>query len=221
MTQTGFSNAIVNAMLGWLKGLAAWVLRLFNLSGGGSPLKFLANNWLKLLIICLIIGVAMDFLVWILRWRPYWVWFHKKRVIINDKNFFAHENDTFDGDDPWTRGSRSVRSSARPAARPARDWEDSEYVVRSQANRVREERRRVARTERQRQAEVGKAAPRDVFQDDLFNVNAKQKFSDKYEDEVFNVSNLPRLPKSERRPTSSVRRQQRGGTSSQQRSERQ
>ena len=120
MTQTGFSNAIVNAMLGWLKGLAAWVLRLFNLSGGGSPLKFLANNWLKLLIICLIIGVAMDFLVWILRWRPYWVWFHKKRVIINDKNFFAHENDTFDGDDPWTRGSRSVRSSAHPAARPAR-----------------------------------------------------------------------------------------------------
>ena len=146
MTQTGFTNAIVNAMLGWLKGLATWVLRLFNLSGGGSPLKFLANNWLKLLIICLIIGVVMDFLVWILRWRPYWVWFHKKRVIINDKNFFAHENDTSDADDPWERGSRSVRSSARPVAKPARDWEDSEYVVRSQANRVREERRRVART---------------------------------------------------------------------------
>ena len=70
MTQTGFTNAIVNAMLGWLKGLATWVLRLFNLSGGGSPLRFLANNWLKLLIICLIIGVAMDRVVWLLRWRP-------------------------------------------------------------------------------------------------------------------------------------------------------
>ena len=33
MTQTGYTNAIVNAMLGWLKGLASWVLRLFNLSG--------------------------------------------------------------------------------------------------------------------------------------------------------------------------------------------
>ena len=44
---------------------------------------------------------------------------------------------------------------------------------------------------------------RDVFQDDLFNVNAKQKFSDKYEDEVFNVSNLPRperRPRQEQRP---------------------
>ena len=58
MTQTGYTNAIVNAMLGWLKGLASWVLRLFNLSGGFSPLKFLANNWLRLLIFFLILGVV-------------------------------------------------------------------------------------------------------------------------------------------------------------------
>ena len=195
MTQTGFTNAIVNAMLGWLKGLATWVLRLFNLSGGGSPLRFLANNWLKLLIICLIIGVAMDRVVWLLRWRPYWVWFRKKRVIINDRNFFAHENDVSEHDDGWLQEKRG----ARPAARPARDWEDNEYVVRSQDNRQRDARRTAARTERRRQAEAGKAAPRDVFQDDMFNVNAKQKFSDKYEDEVFNVTNLPKLKKPEHR----------------------
>ena len=38
MTQTGYTNAIVNGMLGWLKGLASWVLRLCNLSGGFAPL---------------------------------------------------------------------------------------------------------------------------------------------------------------------------------------
>ena len=39
MTISGYSNAIVDLMLGWLKGLANWVLRLFNLAGsaGGSP----------------------------------------------------------------------------------------------------------------------------------------------------------------------------------------
>ena len=63
MTQTGYSNAIVNAMLGWLKGLAGWVLKLFNLSAGFSPLEFLANNWLKLLVFFLILGVAVDLLV--------------------------------------------------------------------------------------------------------------------------------------------------------------
>ena len=33
MTISGYSNAIVDVMLGWLKGLANWVLRLFNLAG--------------------------------------------------------------------------------------------------------------------------------------------------------------------------------------------
>ena len=181
MTQTGYSNAVVNAMLGWLKGLATWVLRLFNLSGGGSPLKFLADNWLKLLIICLIIGVVMDRLVWILRWRPHWVWFHKKRVIINDKNFFADENDT--------TGGKGVRKGNRPM-RPAQAWEDSEYVVRGQVNRERERRRREAQQARNREG-----VSKDVFRDDMFNVNVKQKYSDKYEDEVFNLSNLPKPAK--------------------------
>ena len=116
-------------------------------------------------------------------------------MIINDRNFFAHENDVSEHDDGWLQEKRS----ARPAARPARDWEDNEYVVRSQVNRQRDARRTAARTERRRQAEAGKAAPRDVFQDDMFNVNAKQKFSDKYEDEVFNVTNLPKLKKPEHR----------------------
>ena len=39
MTQSGYASALVNVMLGWLKGLASWVLKLFNLAGGGlSPL---------------------------------------------------------------------------------------------------------------------------------------------------------------------------------------
>ena len=82
MTQTAYTNALVNLTLGWLKGLANWVLKLFNLAGsGGSPLLWLSENWLKLLIILLIIGVALDWLVWMIRWRPYWVWFRKKRII--------------------------------------------------------------------------------------------------------------------------------------------
>ena len=197
MTQTGYANAIVNAMLGWLKGLASWVLRLFNLSGGFSPLKFLADNWLKLLIFFLILGVALDLLVWLIRWRPHWVWFRKKRVIINDKNFFADEK-YIDSPEDLERRSAPRRRSA-PAERPRRNWEDSDFVVRSAASRRRESQAQRtgagARGSHVKSMQVGRrpqAESRDVFQDDLFNVNAKQKFSDKYEDEVFNVSNLPR-----------------------------
>lgn len=189
MTQTGYSNAIVDAMLGWLKGLASWVLRLFNLSAGGSPLKFLANNWLQILIILLILGVAADIIIWLIRWRPHWVWFKKKRVIINDKNFFDREHDI--DDDDWQPRRKSA------SRRPRRNWEDSEYVVPSTV--VRNKRfaarsRHVKSMQLRDQEAAREAAERehtDVFQDDLFNVNVKQKFSDKYEDEVFDVDSLP------------------------------
>ena len=200
MTQTGYANAIVNAMLGWLKGLASWVLRLFNLSGGFSPLKFLADNWLKLLIVLLVVGVVMDLLIWLIRWRPHWVWFRKKRVIINDKNFFADEKYIDSPEDLKRRGAPRRRSA--PVEKPRRNWEDSDFVVRSAASRRRESQAQRtgagARGSHVKSMQVGRrpqAESRDVFQDDLFNVNAKQKFSDKYEDEVFNVSNLPRPAK--------------------------
>ena len=36
MTQSGYSSALVNVMLGWLKALASWVLKLFNPWARGS-----------------------------------------------------------------------------------------------------------------------------------------------------------------------------------------
>ena len=188
MTQTGYANAIVDAMLGWLKGLAGWVLQLFNLSGGASPLKFLADNWLKLLVLLLIIGVAVDLLVWLIRWRPYWIWFRKKRVLINDADFFAHEAELDEG-------------AGRRKAASKRNWVDHEYVVPSKV--VPKPAPRPA-SKAKKEADLW-AEPKDVFQDDLFNVNAKQKFSDKYEDEVFNVSNLPR-PKKVERPAAKAKK---------------
>ena len=192
MTQTGYSNAIVNAMLGWLKGLASWVLKLFNLSGGFSPLKFLADHWLQLLIIFLVIGVVVDLLVWLIRWRPHWVWLHKKRVIINDKNFFAQEKYVDDSDRWDAPPERKPSATGRPA-KPRRNWEDSEFVVPSAQRRRREEEanRRAAYVKSMQLKRREQEEATDVFRDGLFNVNAKQKFSDKYEDEVFSVSNLP------------------------------
>ena len=210
MTQTGYTNAIVNAMLGWLKGLASWVLRLFNLSGGFSPLKFLADNWLQLLIFFLILGVVIDLLVWLIRWRPHWVWFRKKRVIINDKNFFAQEkyiDDTDDWDVP-------ARKTASHTARPRRNWEDNDFVVPGNDRRRREEQamRRKAHVKSMQMNAQSKETT-DIFQDGMFNVNAKQKFSDKYEDEVFSVSDLPKPQRSAPERRSGARPAQRSRAS--------
>lgn len=85
------SNSVLNILLFWLNRLAKWALGLFDLSEGFSPLKWLANNWLGILIALLIIGLAVDLLVWLLRWRPHWIWFNKKRIIIDDDHFFDGE----------------------------------------------------------------------------------------------------------------------------------
>ena len=131
MTISGYSNAIVDLMLGWLKGLANWVLRLFNLAGSanGSPLVWLSQNWLKLLIFFLALGIILDRLVWLIRWRPYWVWFRKERVIVNDDRFFI--NSDIDRADDWEGDLAS-------------NWDEHDYVVASTVVKRQEARKRAA-----------------------------------------------------------------------------
>ena len=122
MTQTGYANAIINTMLGWLKALANWVLKLFNLAGGGSPLAWLSKNWLKLLILFMVIGVVTDFVVWMLRWRPYWAWLKRKRIIVNDERMLSGEQFA-DEDSKHSDGLRSQsyvvkNRNPRPAPKP-------------------------------------------------------------------------------------------------------
>lgn len=205
MTMSGYSNAVVDVMLGWLKGFANWVLRLFNLAGSArtSPLLWLSHNWLKLLIFFMVLGVVLDRLVWLIRWRPYWVWFRKERIIVNDDKFFTGaEADALDDDDDLDRnwgeqdyvvastvvkrrdGGKSrgavVRGGRRPAgkrgttsnAKPARAAKPHAQAAEAAAKPQRREKPANA--------------------DDLFGVDLERPdVSDFYEDEVFNVSNLP------------------------------
>lgn len=184
MTQTGYANAVVNIMLGWLKGLANWVLKLFNLAGsGGNPLMWLSENWLKLLIVLLVAGVVLDWLVWMIRWRPYWVWFKKKRIIVNDERFLEGEDIDTDDEDVLMDQQYVVPSAVVRRG----NAQNTDMMQRSRS----QQRRRSAvvpsraRTER-------RAISRDVFSDDLFEVgHDREDYSDFYEDEVFNVSSLP------------------------------
>lgn len=233
MTITGYSNAIVNLMLSWLKGLANWVLRLFNLAGsvGGSPLLWLSENWLKLLAFFLILGLALDRLVWLIRWRPYWVWFRKERIIVNDDKFFAHENLEFDED--WDEDDGELHKNwqerdyvvASTVVKRSDDAHTRRSVVRSvspdldESNRKHMTARTYARSEKsfsgkkkapsrskecvERMHNYKKPRPvqrkrtensyrHEIRDEDLFGVATNQPdVSDFYEDEVFNVSNLP------------------------------
>lgn len=157
------STAIMNMMLGWLKGVANWILGLFDLAGtsGFSPLTWLSDNWLMLLVILLAAGVVIDIIIWLVRWRPHWVWFNKKRIVINDDNFFAGEELVDSGlyDPSLFVTERPVRR--RPA--PQRNT-------------------RIDSSRKRRPAKSG---------DDIFDVSGGSSMYSGGEDEVFNISDLP------------------------------
>lgn len=216
MTISGYSNAIVDAMLGWLKGFANWVLRLFNLAGsvGTSPLLWLSQNWFKLLIILMAIGVITDIVVWLVRWRPHWVWFHKKRVIVDDDRFFSNaqaRDEDWDGETMlrknWQerdfvvastfvkRGHDAVKPST-VVKRRRKGGSGGDGVSEEAGDSFRHgERRQMdmeSRERRIREIENRGRSIRAKREIDLFNMDQDDRdMTDYYEDEVFNLSDLP------------------------------
>lgn len=87
MFYTYYADTLVTLMLGWIRGFTDWVWRLISMGDGSAGRNFIgwfSANWLKLVLVLIVIGVAADWIVWLIRWRPYWLWFGKKRRILND-----------------------------------------------------------------------------------------------------------------------------------------
>ena len=197
MTQTGYTNAIVDAMLGWLKGFANWGLKLVGLAGtqGASPLLWLSNNWLKLLIFLVTLGLVTDFLVWLIRWRPYWVWLRKKRVIINDENFFAGEklaemgvvadDDLFS--QAWDDNAPRQKKPAPRRKEPRRDYVVASTTVRRKKPAPKAPETRHSKPIRTPASHSHAKPVKEDSMEDLFLAQG--------EDDVFNVANLPKSRK--------------------------
>ena len=117
-----YSNTIVSGMLSWLRGIANWAINLFNLSGENSLalLNWFSDHWVGMLIVMILIGLVIDWLVWIIRWRPYWVWFRTKRIMIDDTDLpqkrgrFTREQDEWDGEEDDVRRKPGRKRQAEP-----------------------------------------------------------------------------------------------------------
>lgn len=89
MGQNQYADWFINAMLGWIRFIANGVASMFQtsssrMSSGNALLNWFSANWITLLVSMIVIGIVVDWLVWMVRWRPYWLWFHKKRILLDD-----------------------------------------------------------------------------------------------------------------------------------------
>lgn len=105
MGQAEYTDTFINIMLGWIRWLASGVAGMFQSAGnhtsaGTALMNWFADHWLSLLLVLIVLGVLIDWVVWMIRWRPYWLWFHKRRILIDEVEV---------KDDPMLRYARAPR----------------------------------------------------------------------------------------------------------------
>lgn len=69
-----FANTLFSSLLGWLRGAAAWLWSFINNPESGGMIVWIADNWLTLIILLCAVCMLIDFIVYLIRWRPYKVW---------------------------------------------------------------------------------------------------------------------------------------------------
>lgn len=70
----GFANAILTLLLSWMRVLVNDLWRLLSSEDAGLFYRFLAANWKVIVLILCAGGFVIDRIIYLIRWRPYYVW---------------------------------------------------------------------------------------------------------------------------------------------------
>ncbi len=129
MFYTFYADTLITIMLGWVRGFTDWIWNIINLGDGSAGRSFLgwfSENWLKLVVVLVIAGIVIDWLVWLVRWRPYWLWFGKKRRILDDTDQTPVENARRRSEAPHFKSEALPRTE--PIAHPelTEDYEEDD-----------------------------------------------------------------------------------------------
>ena len=82
MSESGFIDWLVKTMLGWARWITDLMWNSINsTTRDGGVLGWFGAHWKIVALIMILAGIVVDWLVWMVRWRPYWLWFRKKQII--------------------------------------------------------------------------------------------------------------------------------------------
>ena len=80
---TGMIDLAYTLLLGWVRVLFDLLWRVISGGGAGAPLQWFLKNWKIWFVVIVAAGLVVDWLMWIVRWRPYRLLtgiFRKKRL---------------------------------------------------------------------------------------------------------------------------------------------
>lgn len=102
-----FANSVFNVLLGWIRGLVDGLWNLIRSEEAADSLRWVGEHWLVLAVILAAGGILLDYLIWLIRWRPYYVW---RSSFSRFKSFFS---------DRRPREEEAPRSRGRSGSVPA------------------------------------------------------------------------------------------------------
>ena len=72
------ADSLFNLLMGWVRALVNAIWALFT-TDHTTLLEFLGKNWVLIVVVILAAGLAIDWLVWLIRWQPYHLWERRAR----------------------------------------------------------------------------------------------------------------------------------------------
>lgn len=96
----GFANSILSILLSWIRALVANIWVIINSEDGGTVYRFFAANWLRLLVFLLVFGYIADRIIYLIRWRPYYVWLSRLDRLRGRKKTSETESIPIDSSEP-------------------------------------------------------------------------------------------------------------------------
>lgn len=69
-----FADSLFTLLLGWVRGVVGAIMTVISSGGESGILPFLGKNWLTIVLVILVVGLAGDWFIWMVRWQPYRVW---------------------------------------------------------------------------------------------------------------------------------------------------
>ncbi|MCL1965437.1 MAG: hypothetical protein FWF69_10360 [Firmicutes bacterium] len=75
---SGIGSVIYTILLGWMRGLVDWIWSMVSSGGPGSVTQWFLTNWKFWLLVLIVGGLVVDWLMWVVRWRPYRLLFGRR-----------------------------------------------------------------------------------------------------------------------------------------------
>ena len=72
------ADSLFTLLMGWVRALVNAIWALFT-TDHTTLLEFLGKNWVLIVVVILAAGLAIDWLVWLIRWQPYHLWARRAR----------------------------------------------------------------------------------------------------------------------------------------------